>query len=461
MGLIKMVKGAVGSTFRDAVKDYFRCDGMTNDYLCIPAAKVMRDGTVNNASDRVITNGSVFDVAINQAALLIENGKVHDFVIATDESVTGQYRYDSTVEPSVLGGGLKDFVPTLQTMTRRFTVGGQSTNTMYLVYINLKEITQNPVGFGRTAFMDRYLGTRLMLSGFGYYTFRIANPVAFYENLVMDVNRKYDKDEILAQLKQEMQPQLMAAVGKISAFCENGYQDIYVHQKELAEAVNESLKEEWLNKRGILIESIAVTPQLSDEDKERVMQLENARTLSNSQMAMGTLVGAQAEAMKAAAKNEGGAMNGFIGMGMAMNAGGFNTGALLQQQMANEAAMKQQMANGMGVQGGAAQTDTVAGASPVSESVQAEEWVCGCGSKNSGRFCVNCGSPKPVVQNEWVCSCGTRNKGNFCMNCGTKKPEMIKGYRCDKCGWETTDTTNPPKFCPQCGDKIEETDILR
>ena len=65
MGLIKMVKGAVGSTFRDAVKDYFRCDGMSNDYLCIPAVKVMRDGTVNNSTDRIITNGSVFDVAVS------------------------------------------------------------------------------------------------------------------------------------------------------------------------------------------------------------------------------------------------------------------------------------------------------------------------------------------------------------------------------------------------------------
>lgn len=454
MGLIKMAKGAIGSTFRDAVKDYFRCDGMSNDYLCVPAVKVMRDGTVNNASDRVISNGSVFDVAVNQAALLIENGKVHDFVIATDESFTGQYKYDSGLEPSVLGGGLKDFVPTLQAMAKRFTAGGQSTNTMYLVYINLKEITQNPVGFGRTAFLDKYLGTRLMLSGYGYYTFKIANPVAFYENLVMDVNRKYDKDSILPQLKQELQPQLMAAVGRISPLCENGYQDIYVHQKELADAANESLKEDWLNKRGILIESIAVTPQLSDEDKERVMELENAKTLSNSQMAMGTLVGAQAEAMKSAAKNEGGAMNGFIGMGMAMNAGGFNTGALLQQQMANEAAVRQQNAGGAGMAGG-----SPAQSSPVSEGT---EWKCACGSSNSGKFCTNCGAAKPETATGWKCpSCGADNSGKFCMNCGTKKPEKIRGYRCDKCGWETTDIENPPKFCPQCGDKIEETDILR
>lgn len=448
MGLIKMVKGAVGSTFRDAVKDYYRCEGMTNDYLCIPAVKVMRDGTVNNASDKVITNGSVFDVGINQAALLVENGKVHDFVIATDESFTGQYKYDSTVEPSVLGGGLKDFVPTIQTMASRFTAGGQSTNTMYLVYINLKEITQNPVGFGRTAFMDKYLGTRLMLSGFGFYTFKIANPVAFYENLVMDVNRKYDKEEIVPQLKQELQPKLMQAIGMVSPMCENGYQDIYVHQTELAAAANNELKDAWLNKRGILIESIAVTPQLSDEDKDRVMDLENAKTLSNSQMAMGTLVGAQAEAMKAAANNDAGALNGFLGMGMAMNAGGFNTGALLQQQMANE-----------NVQQPTQPTQPMQ--ETQSQSQDAAAWTCTCGTQNSGRFCINCGGQKPQEDGTWTCSCGVKNTGKFCAECGQKRPETVKGYRCDKCGWTTTDINNAPKFCPECGDKIEEADILK
>jgi membrane protease subunit (stomatin/prohibitin family) len=38
-------------------------------------------------------------------------------------------------------------------------------------------------------------------------------------------------------------------------------------------------------------------------------------------MAAATLVGAQADAMRAAAANENGAMTGFMGMGMAMNTG--------------------------------------------------------------------------------------------------------------------------------------------
>ena len=62
-----------------------------------------------------------------------------------------------------------------------------------------------------------------------------------------------------------------------------------------------------------------------------------------------------------------------------------------------------------------------------------------------------------VAVEKWFCpQCGTPNTGNFCANCGTKKP--ARKYRCDKCGWVPDDPTNPPKFCPQCGDPFNEAD---
>ena len=107
MGLIKMFTSAVGSTFADQVVEYFRCEDMSTKILCQPATLVKRGKTVNNGTEGVISNGSRFDVAVNQAALLIENGRVHDFVIGTQETA-GQYKYDSTVSPSLLGGGWGD-----------------------------------------------------------------------------------------------------------------------------------------------------------------------------------------------------------------------------------------------------------------------------------------------------------------------------------------------------------------
>ncbi|MBR6157609.1 MAG: zinc ribbon domain-containing protein [Lachnospiraceae bacterium] len=52
-----------------------------------------------------------------------------------------------------------------------------------------------------------------------------------------------------------------------------------------------------------------------------------------------------------------------------------------------------------------------------------DAWKCSCGfEENTGRFCMNCGSPKPA--GSWKCAkCGTENKGKFCENCGNKRPE--------------------------------------
>lgn len=435
MGLIKLVTGSVGSTFRDAAKDYYRCDNMTNDVLVMPATQVLRDGSCNNATNRVISNGSVFDVAAGQAALLIENGKVYDFVLATEDTFAGQYKYDSTVEPSFLAtNNIKEALKTgIDTIKHRFAFGGQSSNTMNIIYINLKEITKNPVGFGKTAFKDRYLGTRLMLSGHGYYTFKITDPMAFYENLVMDYNKKYLKSQITEQMRVELQPVLMEAIGTIAPQCEGGYDDIYVKRREIAAIVNESLKESW-GDRGISLDEIAITPQLSPEDEKRVMELENARTLSNPQMALGSMIGAQNNAMQTAAGNANGAMAGFMGMNMTQQMGGFNANQMLMNQMQ----MQQQM-----------QPMQAAPAAPAANS-----WTCSCGTTNTGRFCQGCGQQKvesTPAADSWTCACGTTNTGRFCQGCGKQKVEKKV---CSQCNNEIPESDVPVRFCPTCGNKL-------
>lgn len=71
---------------------------------------------------------------------------------------------------------------------------------------------------------------------------------------------------------------------------------------------------------------------------------------------------------------------------------------------------------------------------------------------------MNCGKPQPSADG-WTCSCGTVNKGKFCQNCGSPKPAGAPLYKCDKCGWEPEDPANPPKFCPECGDIFDDNDI--
>ena len=50
------------------------------------------------------------------------------------------------------------------------------------------------------------------------------------------------------------------------------------------------------------------------------------------------------------------------------------------------------------------------------------QWICpNCANKNTGSFCMECGTKKPVTES-WICpNCQTSNKMKFCSECGTKK----------------------------------------
>lgn len=61
-------------------------------------------------------------------------------------------------------------------------------------------------------------------------------------------------------------------------------------------------------------------------------------------------------------------------------------------------------------------------------------WTCSCGKTNTGKFCVNCGSTRPIApppvaaqQTEWMCTCGKRNTGKFCVKCGSPCPAAKQG----------------------------------
>ena len=170
-----------------------------------------------------------------------------------------------------------------------------------------------------------------------------------------------------------------------------------------------------------------------------IKQAQRAAINRDPSMAAATMVGAQAQAMQDAAKNTSGAVNAFMGMGMAQNMGGVNASQLF--------AMGQQQA------APAAPTPAAAPA--------ANSWTCSCGTVNTGKFCMSCGSAKPAPAEGWTCSCGTVNQGKFCMECGKSKPAGAPLYRCDKCGWQPEDPMNPPKFCPECGDLFDENDVQK
>jgi len=434
MGLIKAGIGALGGVLADQWKEFFYCDSLENDVLMVKGQKRVGGRSSNTkGSDNIISNGSGIAVADGQCMIIVEQGKVVEVC-----AEPGEFTYDSSTEPSIFSGKLGDSIKeTFKLIGKRFTYGGDTGKDQRVYYFNTKEILDNKFGTPNP-FMFEVVNKRLGMSRTvqvrcnGIYSYRISDPILFYTKIAGNVSDEYRRDEIDMQLKTEFISALQPAFARLTEL-ELRPAQIPAHTTELKDAMNAALKVEWTDRRGISVESIALNPiTLTEEDMKKINQMEDAATLgSNPSMMAGRMTDAQANAMEAAAANEGGAMTGFMGMGMAMNAnGGFNA-----QQM---------------YQAGVQQT--------AQQQTAQNTWKCACGATVSGNFCTECGAKKPSDEG-WTCSCGAVNKGKFCPNCGAKKPEGAPLYQCDKCGWKPEDPKNPPKFCPECGDRFDENDV--
>ena len=458
MGLIKAGIGALGSTLADQWKEYFYCDAMDKDTLVIKGSKKTGKRSSNTkGSDNIISNGSVIAVADGQCMMIVEQGKIVEVC-----AEPGEFRYDTSTEPSIFAGSLGESIKeSFKTLGKRFAYGGDTGKDQRVYYFNTKELIDNKFGTPSPVpfrVVDSRIGldVDVSLRCNGVYSYRIADPLLFYTKVCGNVSQSFTRDELDGQLKSEFISALQPAFARLSDL-ELRPNQIVAHNTDLEKAMNEALSEKWGALRGLQVVSIALgSVTLPPEDADMIKELQRTAVLQNPTMAGATLVGAQADAMKAAAANQGGAMTGFMGMGMAMNGGGMNAQnfyAMGQQQAAQPAP------NGWECTCGATATGKFCpecGAKKP-EAPKAGSWKCACGHVATGKFCPECGAKKP--DEGWTCACGAVNKGKFCPECGAKKPAAAPLYRCDKCGWEPEDPKNPPKFCPECGDIFNDNDI--
>ena len=472
MGLIKAALGAAGGTLADQWKEFFYCDAIDNDVLAVKGQKRTSKRSSNTkGSDNIITTGSGIAVADGQCMMIVEQGKIVDIC-----AEPGEYTYDASTEPSILSGNLGDAIMnTFHTIGKRFTFGGEAPKDQRVYYFNTKELidnkfgTPNPIPF---RVVDSKIGLDLDVSVrcSGVYSYKIADPLLFYTNVCGNVEQEYTRDELDSQLKTEFVSALQPAFGRLSDL-ELRPNQIVTHNTDLENAMNTALSEKWGALRGLKVVSIALgSVTLPDEDAEMIKQAQRAAIMRDPTMAAATLVGAQADAMKTAAGNSAGAMTGFMGLGMAMNAGGgMNAQNLFAMGQQQQQAQQQQApatpaapaADGWKCACGATVSGNFCpncGGKKPQPQPAAGAWKCKCGAMATGKFCPECGSQKPADEDGWTCSCGALNKGKFCQSCGAKKPEGAPLYRCDKCGWEPEDPTNPPKFCPECGDIFDDND---
>ncbi len=405
MGLIKAGAGALGSTLADQWKEFFYCDAIDKDTLVVKGVKRVSSRSSNTkGSDNIISNGSGIAVADGQCMIIVEQGKIVEVC-----AEPGQFTYDTSTEPSIFAGSLgQSILDTFRLIGKRFTLGGDTGKDQRVYYFNTKEIVDNKFGTANPIpfrVVDSNIGLDLDTSVRcnGVYSYKLTNPLLFYTNVCGNVEQDYSREEIDSQLKTEFISALQPAFAKLSEMGMRPNQ-IPAHAEELSQLMNETLTRKWGEIRGISVVSIAMNPiTLPEEDAKAIKELQRSAVMRDPTMAAANLVGAQADAMRTAAGNSAGAMTGFMGMGMAMNAGGVNAQNLY--------AMGQQAAP--------------AAAAPAAPA--AEAWTCACGSVNTGKFCPECGAKKPV-------------------------------YRCNKCGWKPADPSKPPKFCPECGDPFDEGD---
>ena len=407
MGLIKAALGAAGGVMADQWKEFFVCDSLPNDVLMRKGQKKTTGRSSNYKGDEnIITSGSGIVVADGQCMIIVEQGKVVEIC-----AEPGEFTYDASTEPTVFAGtfgeGLK---ATFRNIGKRFTYGGEAPKDQRVYYFNTKEIRDNKFGTPNP-FMFEVVNHRLNMTRSvqvrcnGVYSYKITDPILFYTEICGNVSSEFTREELDGQLKAEFIDALQPAFAELSSL-ELRPAQIPAHTKELKEALNNQLKFDWTDRRGISVHSIAINPiTLTPEDMQKINQLEDAATMgSNPFMMAGRMTDSTATAMENAASNPNGAMAGFMGMGMVGNMGAQGGFGAAQSFYNAGVEQQKQFASQQNAQSTAA----------------ADGWQCACGAVVTGNFCSNCGAKKP--QNTFCSNCGKEapQGANFCSGCGNK-----------------------------------------
>jgi len=400
MGIIKAATSAIGGGLADQWLEVIEPDNMSDSTVMTKGVKVRRNdkrGSNRKGTEDVITDGSVIHVYPNMMMLLVDGGRIIDYT-----AEEGYYTVKNELAPSMLNGSLKDAIS--ETFDR-FKFGGVTPQKQQVFYINLQEI--KGIRFGTSSplnYFDNFYNAELFLRAHGNYSLRITDPILFYTNAIPKNKCQVDINAINQQYLAEFLTALQTAINKMSA---DGERISYVPSKsmELSKYMGTVLDDSWRELRGMEIVSVAVASISYTDDSVKLINMRNqGAMLGDPSIREGYVQGSVARGMESAGSNAAGATTGFVGMGMGMNAGG---GYLNQASQNNQQQMQQQQA-------------------PAQSN--ADHWDCPqCGTSNTGKFCSNCGTPKP-----------------------TSDGPSLK-MKCSDCG-EVIDLANGiPKFCPNCG----------
>ena len=374
-----------------------------------------------------MSNGSVIHVYPNQFMMLVDGGKVVDYT-----AEEGYYTIDHSSAPSMFNG---QFGEALKESFNRIRFGGITPGAQKVYYINLQEIkgikfgTRNPINY-----FDNFYNAELFLRAHGTYSIKVTDPLKFYAEVIPKNADKVEIDSVNEQYLSEFLEAFQTSVNQMSA---DGTRISFVTSKsrELGRYMADTLDEEWNKLRGMEIQAVGIASITYDEESQNLINLRNkGAMMGDPGIREGYVQSTIAEGLKNAGGNSAGSLAGFMGMGFGMQTGGGFMGAVsntnMQQMQMNQAGQMQGNGGGqsMGNQGAGAQAmgTPAAGAQPMGSTASGahsgpDSWYCtNCGTANTGKFCGECGSPRPA--GGWTCSCGTTNTGKFCSECGKPRP---------------------------------------
>ena len=373
MGLIKALTSSVSQTLGDQFKEFVTCPSIDSNVLI--QRGIVNHGKGNkNPSEGVISNGSAIVVPDGMAMMIIDNGEIKEFT-----ATPGTFTYDTSSEPSIftgkLGEGIKN---TFKTIGKRFTYGGMPARDQRVYYVNLLVITGNKFGSPQPKKITDEKYGMLEVTFFGEYAFQVKDPMRLV-NTVIGANAKdtVTYEEVVGgQLKSKFIEKLTVAISSVMRNKKVSFGDMGLYGSDISSEMNTVLNDSFNELYGLEITDVAIADiNLTDASMQRVNKIDDASIFSDKNLQSGLMASATADAMKAAAGNDNGAMAGFMGMNMAGNVGANVMGAVNTSNEANNT----QSSN--------------------SNTVSSTD-------NQKPKFCPNCGA--------------ATNGGNFCTQCGTK-----------------------------------------
>lgn len=423
MGIIKAIHESIHGSLADQWLEVLEADNMDGTTVFTKGVAVRRDRRNNNkrGNSDVISDGSIIHVYPNQFMILVDGGQIVDYT-----AEEGYYKVDKSSAPSLFNG---QFGAALKDTFARIKFSGTPSYKQQAFFINLQEIkgikfgTPNPVNY-----FDQFYNAELFLRAFGTYSIKITDPIKFYTEVIPKNATRVDINQINQQYLSEFLEAFQAALNRLSV--EVRISQVVSKAPELSKFMSTELDEGWREMRGFEVQAVGIAGISYDEESKKLINMRNqGAMLGDAAVREGYVQGAIARGLENAGKNSAGSAQAFMGMGIGMNAGG---NFMASASATNQAQMQQQQA-----------------AQQAAQQQAAEGWLCACGHRNTGKFCAECGKPKPAAEEGWVCpKCGNRNTGKFCAECGTAKP--AGDWFCPECGHKNAAGT---KFCPECGHK--------